>query len=61
MRPYEPSQVNAVQTYQPPPCPHCGGRMGLARIEPAPEPDHDVRTFECIACGHADTLKVRYC
>ena len=47
------------QMYRPP-CPKCGGRTSLARIELAPEPDHDLRTFECSPCGHAEVVKVRF-
>jgi hypothetical protein len=32
----------------------------LARIEPADEPDHDLRTFECTACGQVDVAKIKF-
>jgi len=48
-----------VQLYRPP-CPKCGGLTSLARIEPAPEPDHDLRTFECKTCDHAEVVKIRF-
>ena len=59
MRSREPNQVNAIQLYRPP-CPKCSGLTCLARIEPAPEPDHDLRTFECKVCGHAEVVKIKY-
>ena len=55
----EPSLINALQLYRPS-CPKCGTHMMLARIEPAAEPGHDLRTFECSACGHNETEKVAY-
>jgi hypothetical protein len=33
--------------------------MWLARIEPD-HPDHDKRTFECVACGETITAIVKY-
>ena len=42
-----------------PNCPKCGTRMDLARIEPD-KPDHDLRTFECTACAHVETVVTRY-
>jgi ribosomal protein S27AE len=59
MRPTEPSLLNQIQHYKPP-CPHCGGLTHLARIEPSDEADHDIRTFECGACGLAETVKIRF-
>jgi len=41
-------------------CSHCGTLATLARVEPAPEPDHDLRIFECPACGHVDTVKMKF-
>lgn len=32
----------------------------LARVEPAGEPGYDLRTFECPACEHSETIKVAY-
>jgi hypothetical protein len=32
----------------------------LARIEPAPEPGYDLRTFECPACENSQVVKVAY-
>jgi hypothetical protein len=34
--------------------------MMLARIEPAAEPGHDLRTFDCARCGHNETETVKY-
>ena len=59
MRPREPSQINMMQLYRPP-CPTCGGMTSLARIEPATEPDHDLRTFECKTCDHAEVVKIKF-
>jgi hypothetical protein len=37
-----------------PQCPKCkGGRMMLARIQPGPERNSELRTFECPRCDHA--------
>jgi DNA-directed RNA polymerase subunit RPC12/RpoP len=41
-------------------CSRCGTLSALARVEPAKEPDHDLRTFECPACGHADMVKMKF-
>jgi predicted RNA-binding Zn-ribbon protein involved in translation (DUF1610 family) len=41
-------------------CSRCGTLSTLARVEPAAEPDHDLRTFECPACGHTDVVKVKF-
>jgi len=41
-------------------CSRCGTLSTLARVEPAPEADHDLRIFECPACGHIDTVKIRF-
>jgi hypothetical protein len=43
-----------------PACPRCRGMMLLCRIEPSDQPGHDLRTFECRSCGHAETRKVRF-
>jgi hypothetical protein len=55
----EPSQINLIQPYRPL-CSKCGALTELARIEPAAEPDHDLRTFECMLCGNADTVEVKF-
>ena len=59
MRPAEPSIINHIQLYRPL-CSKCGTQTQLARIEPAPEPDHDLRTFECVSCGNADMVTVKF-
>ena len=43
-----------------PPCPRCGTKMKLARIEPD-KPDHDKRSFECEKCGneHSEVVKFK--
>jgi hypothetical protein len=46
-------------SYERPPCPTCGAKMMLARIEPE-KLDRDTRTFECLACNHAETVVVKY-
>jgi hypothetical protein len=55
----EPSFVNQMQVYRPP-CSRCGQPTTLARIEPAGDPGHDLRTFECTICTNADTVKTAY-
>jgi hypothetical protein len=35
-----------------PPCPKCGTKMHLARIEPE-KPGYETRTFECPNCEHS--------
>jgi len=59
MRRGERGEVNSVVLYRPP-CPNCGGLTMLARIEPAQETDHDLRTFECDACGHQEIIKIKF-
>lgn len=59
MRPGEPSQINMIQLYRPP-CPKCGGLTSLARIEPAGEPGHDLRTFECQTCNYSEVVKIKF-
>ena len=55
----ERSFVNPVQIYRPS-CSKCGAPTTLARIEPARESGHDLRTFECTVCGNADVVDVAY-
>ena len=38
----------------------CGGPTMLARIEPSGTPHYDLRTFECVTCGNADVVKIRF-
>jgi len=53
----EPVSIHQMQRYYPA-CPKCRTRMALARIDPSGELDYDLRTFECVTCGHSDTAKV---
>ena len=55
----ESSQVNPIQLYRPL-CSRCGTLTALAHVEPAPEPDHDVRTFECPACDNSEVVLVKF-
>jgi hypothetical protein len=41
-------------------CGMCGFPMFLSVIEPSHTPGQDSRTFECVACSHADTVTVSY-
>jgi hypothetical protein len=41
-------------------CSNCGQTAWLTRIEPAHAPDHDLRTFECPACGHVETVTMKF-
>jgi transcription elongation factor Elf1 len=59
MRPSEPAQISVMQNHRPP-CPRCGAFTSLVCIEPASEPDHDLRTFECSACGHDEVVKLKF-
>lgn len=59
MQPAKPSIINQIQPYRPP-CSKCGTLTQLTRIEPSGEPDHDLRTFECMACGNEDVVKVKF-
>jgi len=54
-----PSEINQLQLYRPL-CSKCGTLTQLARIEPALEPDYDLRTFACVACDNVDVVKIRF-
>ncbi|ABD07653.1 conserved hypothetical protein [Rhodopseudomonas palustris HaA2] len=41
-----------------PECTACGERTALARIFPI-ENIHELRTFECLTCGHVDRYAVK--
>lgn len=41
-------------------CSKCGTLSTLTQVEPSPDPDHDLRTFECPACGHIDTITIKF-
>jgi hypothetical protein len=53
----EPGFVNQVQMYRTP-CFRCGAPTTLARIEPAPQSGHDLRSFECTVCTNTDAIEV---
>jgi DNA-directed RNA polymerase subunit RPC12/RpoP len=55
----EPNPLGQLRYYRPA-CSQCGRQTWLTRIEPAEEPGHDLRTFECEACGHSEVLKMKY-
>ena len=59
VRSQEPSTIDAVQNYRPA-CSKCGALTSLARIEPSDEDDHDLRTFECMACDHSEVVKIKF-
>jgi DNA-directed RNA polymerase subunit RPC12/RpoP len=54
-----PKQHQLAQLYRPL-CSRCGALSLLIRSEPSAEPDHDLRTFECPACGHVDLIKMKF-
>jgi hypothetical protein len=55
----DPSPINQIQLYRPP-CSKCGALTMLEHIEPADEPDHDLRAFECTMCGTSEVVKIRF-
>jgi hypothetical protein len=55
----EPHQVNPIQLYRPF-CAKCGTLTMLKSIEPASEPSHELRTFECEFCGTAEVIKIKF-
>jgi hypothetical protein len=55
----QPSQISQLQLYRPL-CSKCGALTQLARIEPAPEPDHDLRTFDYVTCGNAVVVTIKF-
>ena len=55
----EPPPGKQSQLYRPL-CSKCGTLSTLRRVEPSPEPDHDMRTFECPSCGHIDQVKIKF-
>ena len=54
----QPRPISPQQMY-PPLCGHCGGRTVLARVDPAPDRDHDLRTFKCMACGRSEIVRLK--
>ena len=59
MSPPEPPRGTQSQLYRPL-CSKCGTLSLLRRVEPSPEPDHDLRTFECPSCGNIDQVKIKF-
>ena len=59
MRSTAPTSINQIDLYRPF-CSKCGTRTQLARIEPTGEADHDLRTFECMACDNADVVNIKF-
>jgi hypothetical protein len=57
--PPEAGQLSLAKQIRPA-CISCGQPAWLVRIEPAPEPDHDLRTFECSICEATQTVKVKF-
>ena len=55
----QPSIASEVLLFRPA-CSKCGAPTTLARIEPALQRGHDLRTFECTVCSNADTVDVAY-
>ena len=50
---------NQMQSYRPA-CSKCGALTMLEYIEPADEPGHELRTFECTNCGSCEVVKMRF-
>jgi predicted RNA-binding Zn-ribbon protein involved in translation (DUF1610 family) len=55
----EPNRRQLSQLYRPL-CSKCGTLSILVRVEPSPEPDHDLRTFECPSCGETDVITMKF-
>ena len=55
-----PSDRNKHSQLYRPLCGKCGALTTLTRVEPAAEPGHDLRTFECPSCGHAEAVKIKF-
>ena len=53
------SVESSFHDHKHPTCEACGAPMWLARIEPD-RPDHDKRTFNCLACDEIATEVVKY-
>ena len=56
---FRPEIEGTMHGYRPV-CAKCGVQMGLARIELIDQPDHDLRTFECIRCSTELTRTMRF-
>lgn len=48
-----------MQLYRPA-CSKCGSLTALAAIEPAEEPGHDLRRFDCAACGNIEVVTIKF-
>jgi len=48
-------QATTINVIPQRPCPHCGLKMMLARIEPS-RPGFDLRTFECRECDYTESV-----
>jgi hypothetical protein len=59
MQQSEPSQINQLAVHNPR-CARCSGPTILVGIEPASEPDHDLRTFECVTCGTSEVVRAKF-
>lgn len=51
--------VPPQRTIHQPPCPDCGRPMMLTRVDPD-TPDHDKRTFGCLACDREESVVVKF-
>jgi hypothetical protein len=43
---------------KPPDCPQCSGEMVLARVFPKFRAHPELRSFQCVDCGHLLTVEV---
>jgi hypothetical protein len=43
-----------------PPCGKCGAPMHVIFVMPDLAVDGEKRTFQCAACGHSETVTVKY-
>jgi predicted RNA-binding Zn-ribbon protein involved in translation (DUF1610 family) len=55
----ETNHINVIQIYRPA-CSKCGFLTALMRIETSGEPDQDLRTFKCHACGNTETVLIKF-
>jgi ribosomal protein S27AE len=59
MSEWKSGQRNQVTRYRRA-CSRCGALTIPEHIEPADEPGHELRTFECTNCGHYEVVKMRF-
>ena len=59
MSEWKSGQRNQVTRFRPA-CSKCGALTILEHIEPADEPGHELRTFECTNCGNCEVVKMRF-